>query len=149
MTTILKTPENQREYSIKKTLRAGFSMIEIMIVLTIIGMLFYFMVPKIMNMVESAKRRTTKLKIGAIKNAILMYKTDTAQYPEKLKDLMKRPTDEKVSKKWEGPYIDQEDQLVDSWGEMFKYQKTQTGYDLYSYGPNQRDATKDEYIRAD
>lgn len=149
MTTICSVQENKQENIVKKTLRAGFSMIEIMIVITIMGMLMYFMVPKIMNMVVKAKSRTTKLKISAIKNAILMYKTDTGDYPEKLKDLLKKPSDEKAAKKWEGPYIDQEDQLVDSWGEMLKYQKTQNGYDLYSYGPNQREATKDEYIRAD
>jgi len=150
MTTLLVTQEKNYENTVKKTLRAGFSLVEIMIVITIIGLLAYFMVPKLFLMVTKARAKTTRLKIGGVKSALLMYKTDTGDYPEKLKDLLKKPADEKAAKKWEGPYLEEESQMEDSWGEMLKYQKTANGYDLYSYGPNKKEgSTKDEYIRAD
>lgn len=130
-------------------LRPGFTLIELMIVLAILGLIMYFIVPRFGGMLNKARIRSARLAMGLFKNAITMYKTDIGDYPERLRDLIKRPSDEKAAKKWEGPYFEDKEIPSDPWGESYRYERTQTGYDLYSYGPNGKGAPKEEYVRAD
>lgn len=133
----------------KRFLRQGFTLIELMIVLAVLGLIMYFLVPRFGTMLNKARIRTTRLAIQTLKNSITMYKVDVGDFPERLRDLIKKPTEEKASKKWEGPYFDDKELPNDPWGNAYKYERTQTGYDLYSYGPNGKGSPKDEYIRAE
>ena len=130
-------------------LRQGFTLLELMIVLGVLGLIMYFLVPRFGTMLNKARVRTARLAMQTLKNSITMYKVDVGDFPERLRDLIKKPSEEKAAKKWEGPYFDDKELPNDPWGDSYKYDRTQTGYDLYSYGPNGKGAPKDEYIRAE
>jgi general secretion pathway protein G len=128
-------------------LREGFSLIEIMIGLLIMGLIMGLAGTTVFSQLKKAKGRTTKLNMLTIKKAIDNYNLDTNKYPDKLINLMKLPAD--LKGKWEGPYLEGKELPVDGFGEPFKYQRTPEGkkpYELQSYGPNRQGAPKEEWI---
>jgi general secretion pathway protein G len=129
--------------------REGFSLMEIMIALLILGLVAAMVGPAAFNALKNARKSTAKSTMRAFKNAIGMFQTHTGQYPQMLKDLIKKPRDEKVAKKWEGPYIDKTEIPEDPWNQPFVYKVTAGGkhpYELYSRGPNGTEAPKEEWI---
>lgn len=138
-----------------KNNRAGFTMIELMLTIMILGGLMALLLPAINNALKKAKKGTAKTTMMTIKNGIMQYHTELGKYPTKLKDLVVRPKtgDEKVTKKWDGPYgfgEGTEEVTEDPWGEPFVYKVSQPGskypYELYSHGPNGKGSPKEEQI---
>jgi len=128
--------------------RKGFSLIEIMIALLIMGVMMagvfqYF------SWVGRAKRTKTIATLIALKTAIETCQGDTNEYPTSLLDLTIRPTDEKVAKRWAGPYMDK-DIRTDGWGSEIQYavnsRGTQPPFNLYSWGKNKEGAPEEEWI---
>lgn len=141
--------------ALSKNNRAGFTMMELMIVIVIIGLLGGVLAPAVNNALKKARKGTAKTAVMNIKNGITRFQAELGKYPTKLKDLVVRPKsgDEKVTKKWDGPYGFEEgteDIPEDPWGEKFVYKLNQPGskhpYELYSHGPNGKGAPKDEQI---
>ncbi|HSC25542.1 MAG TPA: type II secretion system major pseudopilin GspG [Candidatus Babeliales bacterium] len=135
----------------QKYVRAGFTLMEILIAVMILGLLGAMVGPALNNIYKSQQKRTCKGTLTGFKKGISMYQMHTQQLPSTLKDLIKKPKEERAAKKWEGPYIGEDLVEVpkDPWGEDFKYKVT-TGakhpYELYSYGPNGKGAPKEEWI---
>ncbi|HTM06693.1 MAG TPA: type II secretion system major pseudopilin GspG [Patescibacteria group bacterium] len=137
----------QKPYA--KHLKDGMTFIEIVIVLAIIAIMATVVVPNLMSYVNSSKKSTAKSTIQALQGAINMFNVHTGRYPVSLNELVKKPTDERISKKWEGPYIKQKEIPLDPWGERYVYKVTPQAehpYELYSYGPDGRGAPKSEWI---
>lgn len=143
--------------ALNKNNRAGFTLMELMIVIMILGGLMTLLLPAINTALKKAKKGTAKTTMMTIKNGIMQYQAELGKYPAKLKDLLVRPKtgDERVTKKWDGPYgfgEGTEDAPEDPWGEKFVYKLAQPGsgskhpYELYSHGPNGKGAPKDERI---
>lgn len=134
--------------------RAGFTLMEILIAVMILGLLGTLVVPALNNIYKNQQKNACAASLKNIKKGIDLYKLRVLKYPEALKDLMKKPKDEQAAKRWQGPYLGEEgateeDVLFDPWGEKFKYQltpNTKHPYDLFSYGPNGKGSPKDEHI---
>ncbi|MDP3889130.1 MAG: type II secretion system major pseudopilin GspG [bacterium] len=129
--------------------REGFSLIELMIAITIMGILAAIIVPNFMSYLQKARISNTKATIRTFEQAITMYQADMAQYPTALRDLIKQPADEKAAKKWQGPYLKKKDVPQDPWGNKYQYRPTpeaENPYELYSYGPKGKGAPKQEWI---
>ena len=127
--------------------REGFTLIEIMIGITILGILGGLVATNVMGYLKKAKVKATHFNMIAIKKAIQDYNMETNQYPEKLRDLIKKPSTE--IKGWDGPYLTPAEIPNDGFGEPFKYSRTPSGknpYELTSYGPKGRGAPKEEWI---
>lgn len=137
-----------------KNNRAGFTMVELMIVIVIIGLLAGVLAPAVNGALKKARKGTVKTTVMNIKSGILKYESELTKYPSSLKDLIKRPKsgDERVTKKWDGPYFgdDLDEMPEDAWGNKFVYKLNAPGtkppYQLYSYGPNGKGAPKEEWI---
>ncbi len=135
---------------IARTARAGFTFIELVIVIAILAVLAVFVGPAIMNQLEKAKTSGTLTNLKGVKSAIDMFKVDTGKYPTKLRDLIEKPKEESVARNWQkGGYIEGGQEPKDSWNEDLQYKRTPEGanpYELYSYGSNGPSAPKEEWI---
>ncbi len=138
---------------IKSSLRSGFSLMELMIYIAIVGIMLAVVGPNVVNYFSKAKSSTTEQTLKSLKQAIELYNAHTSQYPESLRDLVRQPMDEKVARKWQGPYIEvKNDELPeDGWGREFIYSVGEPGsgrsYDLYSLGANGEGSSEAEWIR--
>lgn len=98
--------------------RGGFTLVEIMAVIVIIGLLAAATTVAVMGSIGKARSETTRASITSIENAANRFKMDTSDYPKKLEDLVEKPG--YVSEReWAGPYLKKVP--LDGWGNEFKY----------------------------
>ena len=124
----------------KKTVKRndGFTLIEIMVVLIIIGLLAGIVVPKLMGRTEEAKRTKTAVQIKNLQSSLDLYKLDSGVYPstdQGLQALVEKPAVGEIPNNWkEGGYIDKIPK--GPWGSNYVYISpgVHGDYDLYSYG---------------
>jgi general secretion pathway protein G len=102
---------------------AGFTFIEIMVVVAILAILAALVVPRIMGRTDEAKRTAAKVQIRNIEGALQLYKLDNGVYPtteQGLKALIEKPSVGVVPKKWKiGGYLPKLPE--DPWGNPYKY----------------------------
>ena len=139
----MKTGSNR--ISRKKILRndnRGFTLIELMVVMVILGILAGMIVPRIMDRPEEARRTKAGVDIGALGQALMLYKLDNGQYPtsdQGLQALVDPPSVGRLAKKWrKGGYLDKNTVPKDPWDNDFIYISPglHGDYDLMSYGPD-------------
>ena len=126
-----KLPKGQR----------GFTLIEIMVVVVIIGVLGAIVVPQFMSRPDQAKVTAAKTDIQAIATSLEMYRLDNAYYPstqQGLDALVQRPTGTPAARNW-NPQGYLKSLPVDPWGTPYQYlnpgvRAANGGYDLYSLG---------------
>lgn len=134
-----------------KRAKSGFTLIELMIAITILAILSVVVVPNFMKYLESARKSSAQTTLRSLKQAVTMYYAQVGQYPQTLKDLVRRPSNEKAAKKWQsGGYLEKKEIPEDPWGNRYKYSVAKPGsdqaYELYSYGPNGKGSPKTEWI---
>lgn len=119
---------------------SGFTLIEIVIVLTIIVILSAGVIKLLKGNVEFTKELTTEQGIEKIATQIQLYEARNMRPPtteQGIKALVEKPTIEPVPERWM-PFL--EEVPKDAWGNEYKYrypaQKSKKGYDLYSMGAN-------------
>ena len=121
--------------------RSGFTLIELMIVIVIVGILATLLIPRIMDRPEEARRIKAKADIRTIDSALKLYKLDNGSYPttdQGLQALISKPDAPPVPNKWrEGGYLEAKDVPKDPWGNPYYY--TSPGSDgrdylIVSYG---------------
>ncbi|WP_025917393.1 type II secretion system major pseudopilin GspG [Herminiimonas sp. CN] len=118
---------------------SGFTLIEMLVVLVIIGLLAGLVGPKLFSKVDSSKVQTAQTQIKMLKGTLETYRLDMGSFPAPalgLAVLSEAPKDEKLSAKWRGPYLD--DALPDDpWGNPYQYSMPGTNgqpFALYSFG---------------
>jgi general secretion pathway protein G len=116
---------------------AGFTLIEIMVVVIIIGLLAAVVVPQFLGRVDDARIAKAKEDIQALETALTMYKLDNFTYPSPelgLKALVEKPNDTNVKNWRPGGYLKHLNK--DPWGNDYQYQipGTHGEFDLYSFG---------------
>lgn len=125
----------------------GFTLIEIMVVVVIIGILAAAVVPKIMSRPEQARITKAKLDISSLETALEMYKADNYQYPstdQGLEALVTKPSGSPQPRNYNrGGYIKK--LKKDPWGKEYLYLMpgTHGDIDLYSLGPDNQPSDDD------
>jgi general secretion pathway protein G len=136
----LSRQPKEREGDMGKTGNQGFTLIEILVVLVILGILAGLIAPRIMGKPEEARRTKAALQIRSLESALKMYKLDSGVYPsteQGLDALVKKPETGIVPKKWrEGGYLESSKVPMDPWGNPFVYVSPgeHGDFDLSSYG---------------
>lgn len=117
----------------------GFTLLEMIVVLVIIGLLMGLVGPRLFSQADKAKVQTAETQIKMLSGAIQTMRLDIARFPtaeEGLALLTRRPTDERTSRSWAGPYLDEAAPL-DPWDRPYIYSPEPAGdrpFTLYSYG---------------
>ena len=111
---------------------AGFTLIEILLVVVIIGILAAVAVPRLGGRVGQSQIAAARAGVGAIGTAIDLYETDNGKLPESLQNLVTKGSEPN----WNGPYIRKVEGLKDPWGTEFQYTKQGSVYTVASAGPD-------------
>ncbi len=111
---------------------SGFTLIEILVVMAIIGMLAVMVAPNIFNQQAGAQRDAALSQISALEAALDTYRLDVGQYPDSLEGLVENDSGRAA---WNGPYLRREVPL-DPWGNEYVYDSDGRGFTLVSYGPD-------------
>jgi len=129
--------------------KKGFTLIEIMLVVAIIGVLAAMVVPRLTGRTQQTKIAVTQADVDV--NAPLaldLYELDMGQFPTGLGSLMENKTN---SDSWHGPYLKK--MPKDAWGQEYIYKSPGThnkyGYDMYSAGPDGQTGTNDDICNWD
>ncbi len=124
--------------------RKGFTMIEVMLVVIIIGILAAMVVPNLSGRGEQARIAAAKTDIEAnIMTALDLYELDNGSYPtseQGLIALLQKPSSTPVPENWNGPYLKKKKIPVDPWGHQYMYVfpgiHNTEDFDLSSMGPD-------------
>ena len=125
--------------------QTGFTLLELLVVMVIIGLLAGYVGPKYFAQIGKSEVKTAKAQIDAFGKALDQYRLDTGHYPSTelgLAALMARPGNEA---KWAGPYLVKAVPL-DPWGNryLYKHPGEHGEYDLLSYGKDGQPGGSDE-----
>lgn len=119
---------------------AGFTLIELMVVMVILAVLAAIVAPKIIGRADDAKVTEAKIQIHNLETALKMYRLDTGQYPsteQGLEALVEKPSVGKIPVNWrEGGYLEKKKTPVDPWTHKYFYVSPglHGDYDIISYG---------------
>ena len=135
--------EEKRDNVLAAVARRGFTLVEIMVVVAIIGMLAGLGVPAVMRHLEEARKTAAKSGVDTIKGAVTNYMIDKKKStpPSDLKVLIEASGDEE-------PFLDGgEGALIDPWGREYTIKVTGKRFVIISAGPDENDESDD--IRSD
>lgn len=101
--------------------RSGVTILEVLIVLSIIAMIAAVAGPRLIGYLGRAKSETAQLQVQQIGNALQLFYIDTGRYPTNSESLTVLITAPPGDTSWAGPYLDNEDGLTDPWGRAYIY----------------------------
>lgn len=132
------------------TARGGFTLIELMVVIVILGILAMYIAPKIMSRPEEAKQVKARMDIASLETALKLYKLDNGSYPtteQGLQALVALPESGQEAKNWQkGGYLEKGRVPGDPWGNEFVYLSPGVNgdFDIMSYGADGVPGGEDE-----
>ena len=129
-----------RRISRREDREAGFTLLELLVVLAILGLLIGLVAPRALNLLGSSKEKIAHIDLERLAANLDIYKLDVGTYPttdQGLQALIRRP---QGAERWNGPYLKGDKLPEDPWGHPFGYrapsQRPGHDYDLYSLGPS-------------
>jgi general secretion pathway protein G len=118
-------------------LARGFTLLEMLVVLVIIGLIAGLVGPQLMGRVDVSRQTAAETQGRMLKSALDTMRLDIGRYPTKeegLGMLVTEPADERIARKWRGPYLS-EGLPADPWGNPYQYEPiSSNAVALYSYG---------------
>jgi len=132
----MTTTQTEKRNQLRRAAQAGFTLIEMLVVITIIGLIMALVAPRVLNYLGESKVKATKIQIASFESALDLYYLDAGQYPSSsqgLQALVQRPSDAEA---WNGPYLKGGIVPDDPWGHPYVYRSPgeHGTYDIISYG---------------
>lgn len=129
--------------------KRGFTLIELMLVVIIIGALSAMVIPRLAGRSEQARVAAAKADINAnISTALKLYELDNGDFPSTGQGLNALKSQPASAINWNGPYIERDP--VDPWGRPYKYKSPGAhrpqSYDLYSAGKDGQEGNQDDVV---
>jgi general secretion pathway protein G len=113
--------KNPDQLSHRRGAQSGYSLLELLIVLAILGLIVSIAAPRVIGYFEASKAKAAKIQIQSIVAALDLYKLSNSAYPSEqlgLKALVTRPEGLDT---WEGPYLNRAEGINDPWGRPYLY----------------------------
>ena len=131
--------------------RSGFTLIEIMVVVVIIGLLLTVVASNIIGQLGTAEKVKSQADIQGLETALAQYRLDNGFFPtteQGLEGLIQKPTGEPVPFAWHGPYLKGQTEVPrDRWGNEYLYLSpgvhNANGYDVWTRGNDGQDGGED------
>ncbi len=116
--------------------QTGFSLIELLVVLVIIGLLGAVVGPQVLQYVGGAKSDTARMQVADLGAALDLFYLDNGRYPHTREGLQALVSSPPGLKNWGGPYLKKKTVPQDPWGRDYQYAAPgrNGAYDLFSYG---------------
>jgi general secretion pathway protein G len=116
----------------------GFTLVEMLVVITIIGLIMALVGPRVLNYLGESKVKVARIQIESFSAALDLFYLDNGRYPsssEGLPALVQRPSN---SASWNGPYLKTGSVPTDPWGRPYVYRSpgNHAPYEIASYGPS-------------
>jgi general secretion pathway protein G len=126
----------RRHFRARRKAQSGFTLVEMLVVITIIGLIMALVGPRVLNYLSESKAKAAKIQIESLGSALDLFYLDTGRYPttsEGLAALVQAPGNITA---WNGPYVKGGVVPADPWGNPYLYRSPgQHGpYDIVSYG---------------
>lgn len=120
---------------------AGFTLVELLVVLTIISLILGLVGPRVLNYLGESRVKTAKLQVESLGSALDLFYLDASRYPttsEGLAALVQKPTSVQI---WNGPYLKGGKVPVDPWGNPYQYRSPveRAPYEILSFGADGRE----------
>ena len=138
-----KITKRQRRVASRETLhsQSGFTLIEVLVVLMIIGMIMSLAGPRVLGYFSDSKLKSAKIQTEALSSSLELFYLDNGRYPsdsEGLKALVVKPSG---LSNWNGPYVKSGSLPQDPWGNPYKYTSVDRGrsYQVSFVGPEGRE----------
>lgn len=133
-----------------RKMRAGFTLIEIMVVVIIIGLMATMLAPRILSRPDEARVTRTRTDMASISSALKLYRLDNGFYPsteQGLMALIQEPSTEPIPMSWKpGGYIEGTEAPRDPWGRIYMYRnpgEDGSDFQIISYGADGREGGTD------
>jgi len=142
----MPTPNKGRRNNDRRRGDAGFTLMEVLLVLVILVVLASMAVNVFWGAQEKADRNAAATQVGFYARAMDRYRLDMKKYPGNLQDLVGKPSDAAAANRWGGPYMDKI--AKDPWDREYKYvspgKHNVDSFDVWSAGPDGQDGTADD-----
>lgn len=134
------------KYAIKKQVsQYGFTLLELLVVMVIIGLLAGYVGPKYFAQIGKSEVKTARAQMDSLSKALDQYRLDNGHYPSSENGLAALNTAPSDEEKWKGPYL-QKKAPNDPWGKAYQYKfpGEHGEYDLWSFGNDGTSGGSDE-----
>ena len=125
---------------------AGFTLMEMLVVLVLIGLIAAVAVPQVMRMFEGAKTKAVKIQLQTVGQALSFYQIDNGAFPDRRQGIGALWEAPQGLDSWAGPYVRRAEQLTDPWGRPLIYSPLdgRAGFELVSLGADGQEGGRGE-----
>lgn len=124
----------------------GFTLVELLVVLAILGLLAGLVGPQVMNFLGSSKTQTAALQIEDLSATLDLYRIEVGRYPSTSEGLEALVSDPGNAPNWNGPYLRRSQVPKDPWGNDYHYRSPgrHGPFDIWSYGADGQEGGEGE-----
>lgn len=131
----------------RRRAEAGFTLVELLVVMGIIALLASFVAPRVIGYLGSARTKTAKLQIESLSTSLELFKLDTGRYPSTQEGLRALVENTAAVRNWNGPYLKNSVLPNDPWDRPYYYRHPGkfVDFDIFTLGADNRPGGEDEY----
>jgi len=108
--------------NLRRRLEGGFTLLELLVVLAIMGMLAAIIAPQVIKYLGTSRTQTAKVQINNVVSALELFRLDVGRYPSQQEGLESLVVAPPTAPNWNGPYLKKDSALKDPWGVPYQYQ---------------------------